>query len=194
MRRLGWLRALVWLCGAPLPRCSILSRGPSFCDISPLQSRPGLFTILVVCTLGFPDAIFDVSVPGGLTFEHENSPTSRKYLIEAMRGGVALLDYYNDGLLDLFLVNSGSLADSASPRESFERDRERYWNRLYRQNKDTSFTDVTEAAGLARAGNANYGMGVAAATMIMTATPTYMSPATAELSCIITMSTAPSQM
>src|SRR5262249_40173034 len=65
--------------------------------------------------------------------------------------------------LDIMLVNSGHLSATGPPRESFDRGQERYWNRLYRQNKDGSFTDVTEAAGLARAGDGNYGMGVAAA-------------------------------
>ena len=45
--------------------------------------------------------------------------------------------------------------------ENFDRKNPRYWNRLYRQNKDGSFTDVTEKAGLANAGDGNYGMGVA---------------------------------
>ena len=45
--------------------------------------------------------------------------------------------------------------------ENFDRHDPRYWNRLYRQNKDGSFTDVTEQAGLANVGDGNYGMGVA---------------------------------
>ena len=45
--------------------------------------------------------------------------------------------------------------------EKFDRANPRYWNRLYRQNKDGSFSDVTEAAGLSSAGVGNYGMGVA---------------------------------
>src|SRR5207302_863938 len=43
----------------------------------------------------------------------------------------------------------------------FSRTEPAYWNRLYRQNPDGSFTDVTKAAGLDRAGDGNYGMGVA---------------------------------
>ena len=117
----------------------------------------------MACAVGLSAAVFQVSMPAGLNFQHQNSPTSQKYLIEAMGGGVALLDYNNDGLLDIFLVNSGHLPESAPSRESFGRNQERYWNRLYRQNKDGSFTDVTEMAGLSRAGDGNYGMGVAAA-------------------------------
>jgi enediyne biosynthesis protein E4 len=105
--------------------------------------------------------MFDVKTPRGLKFRLENSPTSQKYLIETVPGGVALFDYNNDGLLDIFLVNGGRLTDPMQTPETFDRADPRYWNRLFRQNKDGSFTDVTEAAGLARAGVGNYGMGVA---------------------------------
>ena len=105
--------------------------------------------------------IFDVKLPRGLDFTLQNSPTTQKYLIETMPGGVALFDYNNDGLLDIFLVNGGRLTGSMTLPERFDRENPRYWNRLFRQNKDGSFTDVTEAAGLAHAGAGNYGMGVA---------------------------------
>src|ERR1700733_7906623 len=105
--------------------------------------------------------IFDVQVPRGLKFTLENSPTPHKFLIETMPGGVALFDYNNDGLLDIFLVNGGKISDTLHVPENFDRVLPRYWNRLYRQNRDGSFTDVTQAAGLAHAGNGNYGMGVA---------------------------------
>ena len=78
-----------------------------------------------------------------------------------MPGGVALLDYNNDGLLDIFLVNGGHISGSMTTADNFDRHDPKYWNRLYRQNKDGSFTDVTEQAGLANAGDGNYGMGVA---------------------------------
>ncbi|HEY1484125.1 MAG TPA: CRTAC1 family protein, partial [Candidatus Acidoferrum sp.] len=91
----------------------------------------------------------------------QNSPTPRKFLIETMPGGIALLDYNNDGLLDIFMVNGGRITEALHVPENFERNNSRYWNRLYRQNRDGSFTDVTESAGLANAGNGNYGMGVA---------------------------------
>jgi hypothetical protein len=77
-----------------------------------------------------------------------------------MCGGVALLDYNNDGLLDVFLVNGGKLDDPVRMPANFARGDPAYWNRLYRQNRDGSFTDVTAAAGLWKAAN-SYGMGVA---------------------------------
>jgi hypothetical protein len=105
--------------------------------------------------------VFDVKHPRGLDFKHVNSPTPQKYLIETMGGGVALLDYNNDGLLDIFLVNSGDLTNPMHPPEKFNRQDPKNWNRLYRQNPDGSFTDVTKEAGLASAGDGNYGIGVA---------------------------------
>jgi enediyne biosynthesis protein E4 len=104
---------------------------------------------------------FEVRLPRGLDFTLLNSPTPQKYLIETMPGGVALLDYNNDGRLDIFLVNGGRLTSPMQTPENFDRHDPRYWNRLFRQNQDGSFTDVTEQAGLANAGDGNYGMGVA---------------------------------
>jgi enediyne biosynthesis protein E4 len=107
------------------------------------------------------EAPFQVSPLRGVDFVLRNSPTSRKYLIETMPGGVALLDYNNDGLLDIFLVNAGHVRDPMRGPLSFDRHDPAYWNRLYCQNRDGTFTDVTEQAGLANVGDTNYGMGVA---------------------------------
>jgi enediyne biosynthesis protein E4 len=106
-------------------------------------------------------SLFEVNTPRGIAFTLQNSPTPQKYLIETMPGGVALLDYNNDGLLDIFVVNGGHVSSPMTAPENFDRHDPRYWNRLYRQNRDGSFTDVTEQAGLANAGDGNYGMGVA---------------------------------
>jgi hypothetical protein len=105
--------------------------------------------------------VFEVKRLQGIDFVLRNSPTSRKHLIETMPGGVALLDYNNDGLLDIFFVNGGHVRDHMASPVSFDRRNPAYWNRLYRQNPDGTFTDVTKQAGLADAGEANYGMGVA---------------------------------
>ena len=128
--------------------------------------RNTLLRVLVVMTLMLLVAaasapVFDVNLPRGLDFTLQNSPTPQKYLIETMPGGVALLDYNNDGLLDIFLVNGGRMTSPMQTPENFDRKDPRYWNRLYRQNKDGSFTDVTQQAGLSNAGDGNYGMGVA---------------------------------
>src|ERR1700723_4458007 len=106
-------------------------------------------------------AVFQLKTVKGIDFVLRNSPTSRKHLIETMPGGVALLDYNNDGLLDIFFVNGGSVRDNMATPINFDRRNPAYWNRLYRQNPDGTYTDVTERAGLAHAGDSNYGMGVA---------------------------------
>lgn len=125
---------------------------------------PGRFSrrnFLNLAALAAGAPIFKVETLRGIDFLLQNSPTPRKFLIETMPGGIALFDYNNDGLLDIFLVNGGHITERLRTPENFERSDPRYWNRLYRQNRDGSFTDVTQAAGLANAGNGNYGMGVA---------------------------------
>ncbi len=107
------------------------------------------------------ESLFGLRPLIGVDFTLRNSPTLRKYLIETMPGGVALLDYNNDGLLDIFLVNAGHVSDPLRSPVTFGRHDPAYWNRLYRQNRDGTFSDVTVQAGLANAGDTNYGMGVA---------------------------------
>jgi hypothetical protein len=134
-------------------------------DLLTATARIASVPILMACIAALLAAglasLFEIRQPRGLDFVLQNSPTAEKYLIETMPGGVALLDYNNDGLLDIFLVNGGSVTRPMRWPENFDRKNPRYWNRLYRQNQDGSFTDVTEQAGLADAGDGNYGMGVA---------------------------------
>src|SRR5437588_4957338 len=114
------------------------------------QSVPASALIALVAASG--GSILELKQPRGIDFTLQNSPTPQKHLIETMPGGVALLDYNNDGLLDIFFVNGGRLTSPLPMPDDFDRHDPRYWNRLYRQNKDGSFTDVTEQAGLANAG------------------------------------------
>jgi hypothetical protein len=94
----------------------------------------------------------------GISFRNIASHTSKKYLIETMAPGVALFDYDNDGRLDIFVVNGAPLSDP-TPKGTIPRKTEsKYWNRLYHQERDGTFEDVTEKAGLQGVG---YGMGVA---------------------------------
>ncbi len=124
-----------------------------------LQVAQGL--ALVALLGASTSSLLETASPRGIDFILQNSPTPQKYLIETMPGGVALLDYNNDGLLDIFFVNGGRISHPMTTPENFDRHNPKYWNRLYRQNRDGSFTDVTEQAGLANAGDGNYGMGVA---------------------------------
>ena len=121
----------------------------------------GLCLSLLALCAATPGSILELKHPAGLDFTLQNSPTAQKYLIETMPGGIALLDYNNDGLLDIFMVNGGRVTDPMKLPEDFDRHDPKYWNRLFRQNKDGSFTDVTAQAGLSNAGDGNYGQGVA---------------------------------
>lgn len=102
----------------------------------------------------------DRTAESKVNFEHRNSATSRKYLIETMSGGAAIFDYDSDGWLDLFFVNGARLADPQSDGAALDKSAPEFWNRLYRNNRDGTFADVTEAAKLQGRG---YGMGAAAA-------------------------------
>ena len=102
----------------------------------------------------------DVTAQAGIGFRHVNSATSLKYLIETVSGGVGFLDYDNDGWLDIYCVNGAPLSDPQPDGVKLEKTDPRFWNRLYRNNRDGTFSDVTEKSGLRGEG---YGMGLAAA-------------------------------
>jgi enediyne biosynthesis protein E4 len=94
----------------------------------------------------------DVNKTSGIKFVLRNSVSPQHYTFETMAGGVALFDYNNDGLLDIFFTNGAAIP-------SLEKTDAKYANRLFRNNGDGTFTDVTERAGLKGIG---YSMGVAA--------------------------------
>lgn len=100
----------------------------------------------------------DITSKVGIKFQHMSPHTSKKYLIETMGSGAALLDYDNDGLLDIFLVNAARIDDPTAKGSIPRKTGPEYWNRLYHQRKDGTFEDVTAKAGLQGEG---YGMGVA---------------------------------
>ena len=122
-------------------------------------ANAGFLTVLCACTDGpepTADAdpresvawFTDVTADVGLDFIHNSGATGGLLLPEIMGAGVAFLDYDGDGDLDVYLVNGGLVtADHAPPI-----------NRLYRQEADGTFVDVTAESGLGDAGN---GMGVA---------------------------------
>jgi len=79
----------------------------------------------------------------GIIWKHTAGHSAQKYLPETTGAGCAFLDYDNDGWMDIYLVNSGK-CDFYDPSPPLR-------NALYRNNRDGSFTDVTEKAGSARA-------------------------------------------
>jgi hypothetical protein len=103
----------------------------------------------------------DVTSDAGVAFVHQSSATANKYLVETMGGGVALLDYDNDGRLDVFFTNGAKIDDPMPVGKGPDKSDAKYWNRLYRQRPDGTFADVTEKAGLTGMPQNYYGMGVA---------------------------------
>ena len=90
----------------------------------------------------------DITTQTKINFKHQGSPTSLKYLLETMGGGVAIFDYDNDGRMDLFFTNGALLKDPMPKGGVPDKSDPRFWNRLYHQQPDGSFEDVTERAGL----------------------------------------------
>ncbi len=102
----------------------------------------------------------DITAATKIGFKHAGSPTSLKYLIETMGGGVAIFDYDNDGRMDLFFTNGALLKDPMLKGMMPDKSDPKFWNRLYHQKADGTFEDVTERAGLKGEG---FSMGVATA-------------------------------
>jgi len=96
--------------------------------------------------------LFEQVLPSasGITWAHVNGRSPGYFLPETTGAGCAFLDYDNDGWMDLYLVNSGR-CDFFDPKPPLR-------NALYRNNRDGTFTDVTEKAGVSGGG---YGMGAA---------------------------------
>lgn len=86
----------------------------------------------------------------GITWVHENAMSDERYLPETLGPGCAFLDYDNDGWMDIYLVNSGP-CDFYKPKKPLK-------NALYKNNRDGTFTDVTDKAGVP---GGTFSMGVA---------------------------------
>jgi enediyne biosynthesis protein E4 len=98
-----------------------------------------------------PIRVINGAPANGLDFVLRNDAQGSKYQVETLPGGLGVIDFDGDGWPDVFCVNGAALP-------SLTKTGPEYWNRLYRNNRDRTFTDVTVKAGLAGRG---YGMGVA---------------------------------
>ena len=87
----------------------------------------------------------EVTEAAHIRFNHNPSVSQEKYILETLGAGGAFLDYDNDGLLDIYLVNGAHLPDL---KKSDSGD----YNRLYHNNGNGTFTDVTVKAGVAGKG------------------------------------------
>jgi enediyne biosynthesis protein E4 len=93
----------------------------------------------------------DVRESAKITFQQDSTQTEEKYYLETMGTGVAWIDYDQDGLMDLYFVQSAA-TDLYKPPHPIR-------SALYRNNGDETFTDVTDKAGVG--GEGHYGQGVA---------------------------------
>jgi len=92
----------------------------------------------------------DVTRASGIDFHLTCGSLEKRYIMETMCGGIAVFDYDNDGWMDIFLVNGSTLEDLRSGKC--------HPSKLYRNNHDGTFTDVSSKAGLNRCG---WGFGAA---------------------------------
>ncbi len=92
----------------------------------------------------------DITQEAGIRFEHVSGSAEKNYIFEAKGGGVCLLDYDQDGLLDIFFVNGSTLEDVQKGAD--------HKNARYHAKGDGTYSDMTEEAGLAQSG---WGMGCA---------------------------------
>ena len=135
--------------GAPQTGQTGSSTGGAHAPVHDAQNRP-------ITAGGFVSTglvIFrDVSRQSGLTAWHYSGGTPQKaYIVESLGGGVALLDYNNDGWLDIYMVNGmtyDAMTGKAEPPHAA----------LFRNNHDGTFTDVAAEAGVT---NDRWGVGVA---------------------------------
>ena len=117
----------------------------------PLLMSIGATAILAQSTTS-PGARFrDITRDAGITFQHHAAP-EKKYIVESMSGGVAMLDFDNDGLVDLYFVDSLTVDTAKTPSAAR--------SALYRNLGGGKFQDVTDKAGV---GHPGWGMGVCTA-------------------------------
>ena len=93
----------------------------------------------------------DITTAAGIAFQHHAAP-EKKFIVESMSGGVAVFDYDNDGLPDIYFVDSLTVETAHDPKAAR--------SALYRNRGNGRFEDVTDRSGLAHPG---WGMGVCTA-------------------------------
>ena len=112
---------------------------------------PLLLSFLIISNgSGQPSVRFtDVTEESGITFQHEDGRSYKKYFVETLGSGVALFDYDNDNDIDIYLVNGTNLDSPDAVPDAM--------NRLYQNDGTGHFVDVTEISGV---GDRGYGAGV----------------------------------
>ena len=104
----------------------------------PLQPQSETHAASAPAAEQFPHFV-DITRSAGILFDHLSSP-EKKYIVESMSGGVALIDYDRDGWPDIYFTNA--------PSAAMQLDGKKARGALYHNNRDGTFTDVTDKAGI----------------------------------------------
>src|SRR5580765_6672728 len=119
-----------WRSSYPATRCR--SSHSNFCTEAALPMSRLLAAFISIGLLARADAarveFADVTKAVGVAFTHANSATSSKYLVETMGGGVALVDYDNDGRLDIFFTNGARIDDPMPEGRRPDKTEQKFWN------------------------------------------------------------------
>jgi hypothetical protein len=129
-----------------LPAVLLLYAAPQSAQTKPKPSR----TAKAATTASGPIRFADITRSAGLDFHLTCGTADKLYIMDSMCGGVAFFDYDNDGWMDILLVNGSTLADLKAGKC--------HSSKLYHNNHDGTFSDVTAKSGLAHCG---WGFGVA---------------------------------
>ena len=166
--------------------------GTAFCQIppshSPVHSAPSSRTSTSPSSSKKQAApssasFADVARAAGIDFHLTCGGAEKRYIMESMCGGIAVLDYDNDGWMDIFLVNGSTLEDLQTKKC--------HPSRLYHNNHDGTFTDVTVKSGLTHCG---WGFGVAVGDYDNDGWEDLMSTISMAACFITTITTVPSPM
>ncbi|MGA2016149.1 MAG: CRTAC1 family protein [Opitutaceae bacterium] len=144
-------RALLLLAALALAACKPQSYEPAKDAPAPVS-----FSVTPPIPAGPDDLFEDATAKAGIDFVQQFCDDHIANIIESNGSGVAVFDYDNDGYMDIFIANPGPLARVTHEKPGTERQP----CRLYHNNRDGTFTDVTEKAGL---GGAGYAVAAAAA-------------------------------
>ena len=124
--------------------CLIPSFWKTFSSVACLLCAP----LLQGAELPAPIQLRDVTRQTGIHFVHTDGSSGRRYIVESVASGLALLDYNGDGKMDIYFLNGRPLPGSSAPPAR---------NALYRNDGNWKFTDVTEQTGV---GGTGYALGV----------------------------------
>ena len=117
----------------------------------------GLILFLLLCVIGGRETavggikFVDVTRESGITFRHTDGSGGRRYIVESVSAGLALFDFDGDGDIDIYFLNGAPLRGTAADAAAT--------NRLYRNDGNWRFTDVTAQA---KVGDRGFGLGVVA--------------------------------